>query len=303
MHRYKLLIIASALCSTATIQPNTVVYNLRIAQITRQQIQHIADGRETNVLLFTNLFQQWLKFRCGIKQTITGTLVSYIQTGQSWYIKIDGALAHVRNLFPCTELKRNQTDDILISGGYGINPREGTRIGFTGHLGIPTHKDTILEGIQFGTGHYALGAQIDGSQAYTVGRPHFVLWALRYIHFFPRTVHFDDPTRPQRYKFALGNLVDIYISHQSNWDKRHRIEFGYDGIFDFGTRFCPPLTNLNVPTHFIRNSYFVAYARRIKHFNQPGALIFVLSYSSDAVPRLYGQQYGVSLFFSWAIIF
>jgi hypothetical protein len=303
MHRSKILIAQFMLCTMLATQANTVVYNLRISQITRQQVQQITGKQGDNVILFTNLFQQWFKFRCGIKQTITGTLVSYIQTKQSWYIKLDGALAHVHNLFPCTELKRNQTDDILISVGYGIIPRENTRISFTGIVGIPTHKDTILDGIQFGTGHYALGGQLDGSQAYTVGRPHFLLWALRYIHFFPRTVQFDDPTRPQRYDFALGNLVDVYISHQSNWDKRHRIEFGYDGIFDFNTRFCPSLTNVNVPTHFVRNSYFVAYARRIKQFNRPGALIFVLSYSSDAIPRINGEQYGVALFFSWAIIF
>lgn len=156
MNRKSLIAALYVLCNVANIQSNTVVYNLRIGQITRQQIQNATGRQENNILLFTNLFQQWLKFRCGIKQTVTGTLVSYIQTGQSWYIKIDGALAHVRNLFPCTELKRNQTDDILISGGYGIHARKGTRISFSGHIGIPTHKDTILDGIQFGTGHYAL---------------------------------------------------------------------------------------------------------------------------------------------------
>jgi hypothetical protein len=294
------LILICSLLNIYSLQAITIVYNLRIAQITRRQISL---GKPN--LVVNNLFQQWYKFGTGLKQSDIGLLTSFIRTGPSWYAKMDIAGAHVHNVFADgTRLTRNQTDDIFLSGGYGIQPREGTKITFSGHAGIPTHRDTILDGIQFGTGHFALGAQVDGSQAYHVSKPHFVFFALRLIHFFPRTIGYDNPVvQPQRYNLALGNLTDIYIAHQSNWDMRHRIEFGYNVTFGFGARICPLIANFNAAIAFIRNSYFFSFARRIKVFNKPSALLFTFSYGFDSRPRLIGRKYIVTVVGSWAINF
>jgi hypothetical protein len=298
MNRKKLIAALYALCSIITLQSITIVYNLRISQITRRQV---ITGNPS--LFLANLFQQWFKSRYGLKQRDIGVLTSYIHTGTSWYVKVDGALAHVRNTLNCTTITRNQTDDILLSGGYGITPSEGTRVTFSGHLGIPTHKDTILEGIEFGTGHYAIGAQIDGSQAYKLGRPHFLLGAVRIIHFFPRTIASDNPALPQRYNFGLGNLVDIYLAHQTNWNMRHRIEFGYDGVWGFGANIRPAIANFGATIHFMRNNVFASYAHRIKAFNQPSAVLLTVSYGADTGKNPFGRAYIVTIVGSWAINF
>lgn len=298
MNRTRLLTALCALCSITSMQSITIVYNLRISQITRRQA---ISGNPS--LFITNLFQQWYKFRNGSKQTDLGVLSSYIRTGTSWYFNVNGAVAHVESTFNRNKISRNQFDDILLSGGYGIIPRKGTQITFSGHFGIPTHKDTILEGVEFGTGHYAIGAQIDGSQAYKVGQPHFLLWALRLIHFFPRTIALDTPPLVQRYHFALGNIADIFLAHQSNWAKRHRIEFGYDGVFGFGAKVCPDIANFGATIHFIRNNVYFSYAHRIKTFNKPSAWLITVSYGADTGRNQFRRTYVITVVGSWAINF
>lgn len=300
MFFYRIHALLAILCIyVATTQGVTIVYNMRIAQITRRQT---ITGNPS--LIVANAFQQWFKLRNGLKQYSNGLLTSYIHTGSSWYAKIDIAGGHVHNSFNCQELTRNQTDDILISTGYGMEPRKGTKVSFTGHVGIPTHKDTILDGIQFGTGHYALGPQIDGSQAYNPLRPHFFLWALRLIHFFPRTITTPQGNPwPQKYSFALGNIFDIYLAHQSNWNMHHRIEFGYDGTFGFGADINPAFENFSATAHFLRNNFYISYARKIRAFGKPSGLIFTFSSGYDPYPTCLGRHYSVNIFISWAINF
>ncbi|MEX0849129.1 MAG: hypothetical protein WD055_02775 [Candidatus Dependentiae bacterium] len=55
------------------------------------------------------------------------------------------------------QFERTQTDDILFYAGRGFKLNEKSRGTISGILGVPTHKDDSLEGIQFGTGHYAIG--------------------------------------------------------------------------------------------------------------------------------------------------
>lgn len=298
MNRTRLLPALYAPCSMLTLESVTIVYNLRISQITRRQA---ISGNPS--LFITNLFQQWSKFRTGLKQTDTGLLASYIHTGKSWYLSINCAGAHVESRLNCTKVARNQIDDILLTGGYGITPRAGTQITFSGHVGIPTHKDTILDGVEFGTGHYGISPQVDGSQTYKVGKPHFLLWALRLIHFFPRSITSDTLPFPQKYHFALGNVADIFLAHQSNWAKRHRIEFGYDGVFGFGAKICPTIANFGATIHYIHNNVYVSYAQKIKTFNKPSAWLLTISYGAGTGKSQFRQVYGVTLVGSWAINF
>lgn len=288
-----------ALLSISSLYPFYVVYNLRISQLTRRQASAGIPS-----LITSSIFQQWYAFRDNSKSDLTGLLLSYIYSQPAWYIKLDAAGAHMHSISPdCVEFKRSQTDDFLISGGYGIQPRKGSRMTFSGYLGIPTHKDTALDGVEFGTGHYSIGAQVDGSQAYNVDKPHFLLWAIRSLYFFPRTIGFADHTKTQRYKLSPGDVMDIYIAHQSNWSTFHRIEFGYDCTFSLGTKICPFIANFGTSLPFVRNTYFVSYIRKIHSVGKQSSLLFTLTYSSDARPRLLGRKYGVSLFVSWAVNF
>jgi hypothetical protein len=275
------------------------VYNLRISQLTRRQASAGIPS-----LITSNIFQQWYAFRDTSKVNLTGLLLSYIYSQPSWYIKLDAAGAHVHSISPdCTEFKGNQSDDFLLSGGYGIQPRKGSRMTFSGYFGIPTHRDTALDGAEFGTGHYSIGTQIDGSQTYNIHKPHFVLWAIRSLYFFPRTIGFADSSRPERYKLSPGNVMDIYIAHQSNWGTFHRIEFGYDCTFSLGTKIYPYIDNFGTGLPFVRNTYFVSYIRNIHSVGKQSSLLFTLTYGADARPRLLGRKYGVSLFISWAVNF
>lgn len=276
----------------------TIVYNLRIAQITRRQAATF-----NGALVAPSAFGQWSTFRNGAHQTATGGYLSYVYTWPSWYIKIDSAVARVRNKLCSTVITQLQTDDIFISGGWGHIFNEQTRGSLTAHLGIPTHKDTILKGVEFGTGHYAVGIQYDIAHAYKTGGHHFFLGAARFIHFFPRTIHSYPPLAAQCFDFALGNLIDIYLAHAITWEKRHRLEFGYDGTYGFGARIQPNISNFFGVATLLRNSFFLAYMRRTELIDLPNAWIFIISAGYDSRPNLLGRKYIVTLFGSWAVHF
>jgi hypothetical protein len=299
MHYKKIIITLSALVSASLLESYFVVYNLRISELNRRQAT-----TNKHSLLTSTFFNQWYTMRDGSKARDTGLLLTYIHTQDSWYIKLDAAGAHVRVLSAdCMKLQRNQSDDFLISGGYGLRPREGTAITFTGYFGIPTHKDTALDNIEFGSGHYSIGPQVDGIQAYKVGKPHYFLWALRSLYFFRRALPSNDPTITTCHTLWPGNIMDIYLGHQSNWSKVHRIEFGYDLTFSFATHVRPNIVNFSPGLPFVRNTYFVSYIRRIKGFDTPSSLLFTLTYATDPRPPRVGRRYSVALFIAWAINF
>src|SRR5204863_6278240 len=106
----------------------------------------------------------WRKTVAESIQTVQCGLGDYIYSFKKWYIRFDVAVGKVHENLPVgAQTTHTQADDILFSTGYrqtAVDDR--LSLAYSLLLGIPTHKDHGFEYFQFGTGHSALGAQIDG---------------------------------------------------------------------------------------------------------------------------------------------
>lgn len=123
--------------------PMSEVYNLRIAtttkprQLERDQYQNLAIGTQ---------FQTFRKkFNHNTHRAI-GALAGYVHFHDPFYIRIDGAVAQVKehNVHTGSCFARTQTDDLLFTGGYGHAFNENRSMTISGLFGVPTHKTRIL---------------------------------------------------------------------------------------------------------------------------------------------------------------
>ena len=298
-------ILMTALICAVQSNAVTFVYNMRIAQITRQQL---ALGNKRLHILGDTLIGQWLQLKNDFHQDAYGSLVTYIRTTPSTYFKIDGALGHVKNNVITNTFTRTQTDDLLFTGGYGHAVGPHTRIACSALLGVPTHRDFILDLAQFGTGHVGTGLQLDGSHAYNADRTQTLFAAARWIHFFPRNVTSKNPClRPlypcPEYRLAIGNLVDLYVSHQITWRKANRFEFGYDASFiGIGSRLCPQIPNFAGSQLYIRNTFFAAYSRLITCKRVKIGFITGLSGAFDSRPQTFGVRRMITAWFTAGVL-
>lgn len=307
MHLYKKLFLATALFDFATLYGVTIVYNMRIAEITKRQ--QLTPNMKRHNILGQTTFGQWRELKNGFKQSAYGAIASYIRSAQSFYFKVDGAVGRVKNNILTTIIKRTQTDDILFTGGYGHAVGKRARLTYSCLFGVPTHRDFILELAQFGTGHVGLGAQIDTSYAYSADRSNVIFGAARLVHFFPRNIQSHDPClqplyQCHEYNLSPGNIADIYIAHQTNWAKKNRLEFGYDASFlGISSRIKPEITDFSGSLLYIRNSFFGAYSRRIPLKNTQMGIITGLAGGFDSRPKIVGNRYMLTAWFLWGILF
>jgi hypothetical protein len=307
MYNYTNIRIAIVLLMSNTLFPVTIVYNMRIAEITKRQ-QLMPNTKKHNILGTTS-FGQWRELKNGFKQSAYGQIGTYIRSSKSFYLKIDGAVGRVKNNVITNTFKRTQTDDILFTGGYSHQIGSYGRLTYSGLFGIPTHRDFILELAQFGTGHVGIGGQFDASYAYMKDRSNVLFAAARIIHFFPRKVSSHDPClkslyQCREYNLKLGNLADLYVAHQTNWAKVNRIEFGYDASFvGFGSAIKPTIPDFAGTLIVIRNSFFGAYSRLIPSEKMPMGIITGLAGGFDSRPKIVGNRYMLTAWFLWGILF
>lgn len=279
---------------------------MRVAMVTRRQKLDVTT--EHPHILAGTAFRQWREFLTGAKQTTAGALGTYIYAKESYYLKIDSAVGHVNTKTDALETSRTQSDDILFTGGYGHPIGTKWRLAYSGLFGIPTHRDVILELAQFGTGHYGTGVQLDSAYNYRGNHSNVIFGAARFIHFFPRNIQARDPrTQPLfpccNYKLKLGNLVDLFISHQTNWKQRNRFELGYDATFGFSSDVQPPIVDFAGSATFIRHNFFGAYFRHVPIGKTHTGIITGLSYGFDSKPELIGNRYFITLWGLWGVIF
>jgi hypothetical protein len=303
----KLIIIAIGGLYCFHAQAISIVYNMRIASITRRQHANVP-GNEAHALLETP-FGQWRALKDGTKQHDAGILNSYIYSQASGYIKVDTAVAHIVSDIPVParnktlHIARTQWDDLLFTGGYGQKLGSKGRITYTGLFGIPLHRDYILELAQFGTGHIGIGGQVDSSYMLTDHETMF--FALRGIYFVPRHARVDNPCLQSAYEqsmydIKLGTVFDIFISHQTMWNTYNRLEYGYDATFAVGGSINPPVTN---GVTFTRHSFFGVYFRTVPVFGKLTGLIIGLSGGFDSKPECLGNRYHATLWGSWGFAF
>ncbi len=291
------------LCHISLLQSATIVYNLRIAESTKRQAQALESTYRRPSLAVLALVSQFSKSRDDIRFWYTGGLLSLYHAKKSFFIRADMAVAHVNQKTCDTKFSRTQTDDILVSGGYSFAMNERTRFTLSALLGIPTHKDTSLEGIQLGIGHVGLGGQLDGAFFYSPHMNHTIFTAIRYIRFLPRDISACIANQHLKFNFNVGNVIDLFISHASRWG-RHKFEFGYNPTFIFQAHICPRLDLFTDRVNFIRSSFFANYRYGfLIHQKFPSGIAGGISYGFEHIPKDVGLKYAVTLWAGWGINF
>ncbi len=295
-HTMRGIILLFGVVSCANLSAISMVYNFRIAQITKQPIFDRETSR--NYTFIALIFDQWRKKRDEIKQNYVGGLGSFIYDFKQYYFRVDAAVAHIKedmnddiNTFSGTE-----TDDILFTFGRNFEITNKSLVTVSGFLGVPTHRILRLEHADFGYSQVGLGLQFDGS--YTFKRTNAVLYGVRYIYFVPR--HASDYV--ETYKFTVGNVADMLLAYKKSW-RKHGLEFGYTARFRFGAHITPDLDEIVEKTNYIRSDFYGVYKYKFLVKNTSNRLLLNLSYGLDHQPRCFGNKYIVTLWGSWNINF
>jgi hypothetical protein len=293
------------LCLThfLTMSPVSFVYNLRIAETTKRQALE-EKFRKPTIVAATIIGQVRTTYN-HTHQTNNGVLATIMNSSNSFYLRADTAFAHVKERFAQLRFSRTQTDDIIFSAGYTRRLQERTRATLSALLGIPTHKNVGLEGIQFGTGHVGIGLQADGSYLYSKNKQYSILGAARFVHFFPRTITFRANQTDLKFNANIGNLTDLFIAHYSNW-RRHKWEFGYNATFAFGAYAHSSNSLINEvisDVKFIRSSFYTTYKFLFLINKFPSGIIVGFSYSFDHTKKPFTFKNGYTTWLSWGINF
>lgn len=292
-HRYLLFFFILQHASLAAI---SIVYNFRIAQITKQPIfQKTNDKNHTLVALF---FDQYRKKYNGTRQNFIGALGSYIYDFEPYYFRTDLAGSHIKETvnnvitFSGTEM-----DDILFTVGRNFKINKHATATLSGLFGFPTHQIFRLQHIDFGYSQIGTGIQLDGS--YELNSISSLLYGARYIYFIPRTA-LDDLEK--KYTFTLGNVTDLFFAYKGSWQK-HGLEAGYTARQRFGAQIHPHLDDIIRKTNYIRSNFYFVYKYKFRINDLPSRLLFNISYGFDHRPKVFGNKYIITLWASWNLNF
>ena len=274
----------------------SMVYNFRIAQVTKQPLSENADHRNFTAIALP--FDQFLKKHTHVRQNYAGALGSFIYDFKPWYFRTDFAASHIQEkLYDTTTYSGAQADDILFTVGRNFKVHNKAVITLSGLFGVPTHKLLTLQHATFGYSQVGIGAQLDGS--YDLPHASAIIYGVRYIYFVPRTAY-DDSC--QKYKFTIGNIADILLSYKKNWDP-HGIELGFTERFQFGAHISPTLADIVKRTNYIRSNFYAIYKYKFLIRTIPNRFLFNISYGFDTSPKKYGNKYIVTFWGSWSVNF
>lgn len=285
MMKYFCIVSALLLYAHQDLYPITTVYNLRIAApaSARQEIYEKLGQTLHSILLGTYVHQS-RTVRNGNAQALDAGLFDYTYSFKEWYVRCDSAIGRVHERIKLTEKEttHTQADDVLFSGGYRQTLHERLNVAYSALLGIPTHKDHGFEYFQFGTGHTAIGIQIDG--IYTFGRSpsHSLIMAARFLHFFTANAQLPVPTlSPLCIRLGLGNVVDLFLAYHKALKKKHHLEIGYNPSCVFGVTTKPSLGDA-VSTSGVRNTWYGAYRYIFVAKKHPMGCSIGISYGFDS---------------------
>lgn len=295
--KLNILILACVLLHTHA-HAISIVYNFRIAEITKQPIDGDDDPLKHGAIAL--LFDQYQKKYCGdIRQNFFGGLAAASYHANPYYIRIDFAVSHIHATSKkITTFSGTQTDDILLSFGRNFTVRDQTRLTLSGLFGMPTHAITELKHTSFGYGQVGTGIQLDGS--YTWNTPSSFLYGARYIYFVPRNAHDESDAT---YKFSIGNIGDILVAYKNNLNNHHGIETGYSSRWDFGSEITPADDAITQKTDYHRNNFYAVYKYKFAINDTKNRLLLNIAYGFDSKPKTYGNKCIVTIWASWNIRF
>ncbi len=283
----------------------SVVYNMRILQSTSKQVAQLPNLRPSiGSLVFID---QMHNRRCiNDHQHFAALLGSYVYTSRPFYVRADVAFGHIHNNIENVKRSRTQSDDIYLAAGYSEYITERSTVTTSVILGLPTHRDTILETLALGTGHVGMGAQLDGIFAVRSDMPQIILTAARFIHFIPRNVYTTITGTRLNYFLDIGNLVDLFVAYQVGVGSQaqHRIMVGYNPQFLFGAHISPPLPAVDgFSSTAIRSNFFATYMHLFLIKEHISGLILGLSSGFDHIPQYLGIKNQVTAWVGWGINF
>lgn len=290
------ILLLSMLVLNAPLSAISIVYNFRIAQVTKQPI--VENGEERDYSIVGLLFDQFQKKYDGVHQNFVGGLASFIYNFKPYYFRTDFSVAHIKaSLDHVTTFSGTRTDDLLFTLGRNFTLNNKAVMTFSGLFGVPTHEILTLQHADFGYGQYGLGIQLDGS--YILCDTHALLYGVRYIYYGPRKAADD---LGNKYTFTIGNLADLLFAYKYNW-LAHGIECGYTWRSDFGADISPSLDDTVQKTEYLRSNFYFIYKYRFMIDEVANRLLFNISYGFDHKPKIYGNQYIVTLWASWNVRF
>lgn len=272
----------------------SIVYNFRIAQITKQPLEENERNQRLAIIL---PFDQFQKKYSGVFQNFAGSLEAFIYSWESFYARADFAFSYVKETFDhMTTFTGIQTDDLLFTAGYNFKQEHG-RVTLSGLFGVPTHDIVALRHVPFGYSQVGLGLQVDGAVNFESERA--FLYGARYIYFVPR--HAKDDLG-NKYKYTIGQTADLLAAYKKNWPV-HGIEFGYTARFFFAASVQPPFDDEVKKLNYIRSNFYTVYKYRFYIHEHPQRLLLNVSYGFDHTPKHFGNKYIVTIWGSWNISF
>jgi len=289
-------VLANMLLPNTNLLSISIVYNFRIAQITKQPITENTTQNHMLSGLAFDVYQK--KYTPGISQNFAGGLASYIYNFKPYYFRTDFAASHIReNDHHTTTFSGAQTDDILFTIGRNAKINDHNIVTLSGLFGIPTHKTLALQHVDFGYGQVGTGVQLDG--AYTFHQNNSFVYGARYIYFVPRKACDD---LGKKHTFTIGNIGDILVAYKKNWTK-HGLEFGYTARSQFGAHISPSLDEIVQKTNYVRSSFYAVYKYKFFIKNISNRLLFNIAYGFDHRPKTFGNKYIITVWAAWNINF
>jgi hypothetical protein len=274
----------------------SVVYNFRIAQITKEHVFETENIRKHTVigLLFDEVSQ---KRYDNIHTNYFGGLGTFIYSFGSYFFRTDFAVSLIQQKSFNSYFSDTQTDDLLFSLGKNFKLRHNIDLTLSGIFGVPTHKVYALLGPDFGFGQFGIGAQLDNN--YKFNSVSSLLLGSRYVYFIPRSAR---DTCCNRYEFTTGNLIDFLVANKNVWGK-HGLEVGFTPRFAFGAKIFPNLDNIVEKTNYIRTTWYGVYQYKCMIGNTVNRFLFNIASGFEPTPHKYGNKYIVFVWGAWDIKF
>ncbi len=293
MQKYLLLL---CILSHTTINAISIVYNFRIAQITKQPIMDEEDYHKYSAIAL--IVDQYNKTYDDMSRNYAGGLASFIYNFKPYYVRADFAVSHIHAKDQrTTTFTGTEVDDLLFTLGRNFVFGYHKVLTISGLLGIPTHQILTLQHPSVGYGQFGAGIQLDGS--YPIGRNGAFLGGARYIRFFERHARDSSGTR---YLFTIGNVEDVLIAYKHSWPK-HGAEFGYTSRIQFGAAIYPTLDDTVEKTDYIRSNIYAVYKYKFLIRDLPNRFLLNVAYGRDHRPKAYGNKYIITVWASWNISF
>ena len=214
---------------TTAYTTNSMVYNFKVAQITKQRIKN---HDPANPFYFISLlfYQSGKLYQGCTSEQYLGDLTAFVYNfNPTSYFRIDVGLANVQQKIDHkTTWNGTETDDILYTVGHIFTPNKKNNITVSGLLGIPTHEIEILKQPSFGYGQIGTGLQVDG--LYKIGmsnEKHNDAWELGTgINFSINEVY-------RIFKETFSNAECIYLPDQKG-NYRETLRENNDAIYRLG---------------------------------------------------------------------